>query len=390
MNSKDKLINVLMVTGVYYPEVNGAVLQCKRIISLLEKKVYFSVLTTTKHKNLVEESVVDGVDVFRSYIGNRSAKLLQIIKILQVFFTKKIDIVHLHGFSSRSALIVLIAKLFNKKIIVKMTSFAHDDAISIKGKGKWFFRIFSLADVYIGISPIFRETYLRSELDKNKYYHIPNGVNTNLFSPLTNVEEKNRLRSELGLPIDISLILVVGHFSVEKSANHVLDTWLKIQKESDNKSGIVFIGNTDKNNFEVDNDLVNLMHSKSRDFVEDKIFFVEKTNNIEQYYQAVDIYILPSSREGLPNALLEAMSCSLPVISTRLEGVTDWILNHKVNGMMYDYGDIDNLKMLLEDLLQDDNLCKYLGLNARKTIKDNFEISETTEKIYDIYKDCMC
>ncbi|MBT7555809.1 glycosyltransferase family 4 protein, partial [Candidatus Woesearchaeota archaeon] len=276
MNSKDKLINVLMVTGVYYPEVNGAVLQCKRIISLLEKKVYFSVLTTTKHKNLVEESVVDGVDVFRSYIGNRSAKLLQIIKILQVFFTKKIDIVHLHGFSSRSALIVLIAKLFNKKIIVKMTSFAHDDAISIKGKGKWFFRIFSLADVYIGISPIFRETYLRSELDKNKYYHIPNGVNTNLFSPLTNVEEKNRLRSELGLPIDISLILVVGHFSVEKSANHVLDTWLKIQKESDNKSGIVFIGNTDKNNFEVDNDLVNLMHSKSRDFVEDKIFFVEK------------------------------------------------------------------------------------------------------------------
>jgi len=88
--------------------------------------------------------------------------------------------------------------------------------------------------------------------------------------------------------------------------------------------------------------------------------------------------------------LLEAMSCSLPVISTRLEGVTDWILNHKVNGMMYDYGDIDNLKMLLEDLLQDDNLCKYLGLNARKTIKDNFEISTTTEKIYDIYKDCMC
>ena len=385
-----KKINILMVTGVYFPEVNGAVLQCKRIISLLKIKVNFIVLTTSRHKNLIDNDVVDGVDIFRSYSGNSGAKLLQIIKIFSVFFTKRFDIVHLHGFSSRSALIVLVSKLFNKKVIIKMTSFGHDDAISIKSKGRLFFYIFSLADFYIGVAPKFREMYSQSGLNKSEYYQVPNGVDTDLFSPLDGDEEKKRLRYELGLPVDLNLILVVGHFSVEKSANHVLDAWLKIHKESDNKSGIVFIGNTDKNNFEVDNDLVNLMHSKSRDFFEDKIFFVEKTNNIEQYYQAADVYILSSAREGLPNTLLEAMSCALPVISTRLEGVTDWVINHKVNGMMYDYGDIDNLKLLLENLLQDDNLCKCLGLNARKTIKDNFEISATTENIYDIYKDCMC
>ena len=383
----NKKLSVLMVTGVYYPEVNGATLQCMRVISTLKKDVNFSVLTTTKYKNIAKNNVIDGIDVYRHYIGNRLGKFSQLFGISWIFLTKKIDIVHLHGFSSRSALIVLISKIFNKKVIIKMTSFGHDDAISIQNKSRLFFLIYSLADTYIGVSPIFKEMYLKSELNERKYYQIPNGVDTNLFLPLANVKEKNELRSELGLPIDISLILVVGHFSIDKSANHVLDAWLRIQKESNNQSGIVFIGSTDSNSFEVDRNIVNLIHSKSKQFIGECVFFVEKTNHIEQYYQAADVYVLSSVREGLPNALLEAMSCALPVISTRLKGITDWVLNHNVNGMMYDYGDIDALGILLGSLLQDNNLCKHIGLNARTTIKDNFNILSTAEKIHKIYED---
>jgi len=376
-----------MVTGVYYPEVNGATLQCMRVISTLKKDVNFSVLTTTKYKNIAKNNVIDGIDVYRHYIGNRLGKFSQLFGISWIFLTKKIDIVHLHGFSSRSALIVLISKIFNKKVIIKMTSFGHDDAISIQNKSRLFFLIYSLADTYIGVSPIFKEMYLKSELNERKYYQIPNGVDTNLFLPLANVKEKNELRSELGLPIDISLILVVGHFSIDKSANHVLDAWLRIQKESNNQSGIVFIGSTNNNSFEVDRNIVNSIYSKSKQFIGERVFFVEKTNHIEQYYQAADVYVLSSVREGLPNALLEAMSCALPVISTRLKGITDWVLNHNVNGMMYDYGDIDALGILLGSLLQDNNLCKHIGLNARTTIKDNFNILSTAEKIHKIYED---
>ena len=385
--SKKKAINVLMVTGVYFPEVNGATLQCMRIISALKGCFGFSVLTTTIHKSLVRQNVVDGIDVFRSHIGNRGAKLLQTVDIFSVFLTRRFDIVHLHGFSSRSALIVLISKLFNKKIIIKMTSFGHDDAISIKNKSRLFFYIFSMADSYIGVSPIFREMYLKSELDKRKYYQVPNGVDTNLFAPLSNFKKKNELRSELGLPIDISLILVVGHFSIEKSANHVLEAWLKIKQKLNTKLGIVFIGSTDAKNFEVDDNLVKSIHFRYEQFIGEEVFFVEKTNHIEQYYQVADVYALSSAREGMPNTLLEAMSCALPVISTRLKGITDWVLNHNVNGMMYDYGDIDALGILLENLLQDNNLCKRIGSNARTTIKDNFNILSTAEKINKIYED---
>ncbi len=308
--SKKNIRNVLMVTGVYYPEVNGATLQCMRVISTLKKDVNFSVLTTTKDKNIAKNNVIDGIDVYRHYIGNRLGKFSQLFGISWIFFTKKIDIVHLHGFSSRSALIVLISKIFNKKVIIKMTSYGHDDVISIANKNRLFFYIFSLANAYIGVSPIFKKMYYHTGMDRNKYYQISNGVDTGLFKPLGDNEESN-----------IQLILIVGHFSIEKSANHVLDALIKLQKEISNKLGVVFIGSTNDHDFEVDKDLVDLMFSKSKE-VRGKVFFVESTSNIEKYYQAVDMYVLPSAREGLPNALLEAMSCSLPVLSTRLTGIT--------------------------------------------------------------------
>ena len=381
-----KNINVLMVTGVYFPEVNGAVLQCKRIVSSLKNKITFSVLTTTRYKKLADQNIVDGVNVFRPYAGNYIFRLLQVIKIFQVFLTRKIDIVHLHGFSSRSALILLISKLFNKKVIVKMTSFGHDDAASVKGKGRLFFYIFSLADMYIGVSPIFKSMYLTAALNKNKYHQIPNGVETNLFKPLDN-SSKKKLRAELGLPIDMKLVLVVGHFSIEKSMNHVLDAWLNIQESTVIKSGVVFIGSTNNHNFEVDGNTVNSMHAKSKPFIGKKVFFIEGVSNIEQYYQSSDIYVLSSSREGLPNTLLEAMSCALPVVSTRLPGITDWVVDHQDNGIMYDHGDIDALECVLKNLLENDNFGQKLGVNARATIKSNFDISSTVNKIHNIYED---
>jgi len=385
MNNK-KNINVLMVTGVYFPEINGAVLQCKRIVSSLKNKINFSVLTTTRYKKLTDQNIVDGVNVFRPYAGNHISRLLQVIKIFQVFLTRKIDIVHLHGFSSRSALILLISRLFNKKVIVKMTSFGHDDAVSVKDKGRIFFFIFSLADMYIGVSPIFKSMYLKVALNENKYHQIPNGVEANLFKPLDN-SSKKKLRAELGLPIDMKLVLVIGHFSIEKSMNHVLDAWLNIQESAVIKSGVVFIGSTDNHNFEVDENTVNSMYAKSKPFIGKKVFFIEGVSNIEQYYQSSDIYVLSSSREGLPNTLLEAMSCALPVVSTRLPGITDWVVDHQDNGIMYDHGDIDALECVLKNLLENDNFGQKLGVNARATIKSNFDISSTVNKIHNIYED---
>jgi len=92
LNQSDRATNpnVVMITGVYFPEINGATLQCMKVISLLKREVDFKVITTTKYSNLVDYKVVDEVDIFRFYTGNYFSKFLQVIKIFLVFFTKKI------------------------------------------------------------------------------------------------------------------------------------------------------------------------------------------------------------------------------------------------------------------------------------------------------------
>ena len=141
----------------------------------------------------------------------------------------------------------------------------------------------------------------------------------------------------------------------------------------------------DKNNFEVETEVVNTIRSQSKQFINNKVFFLEKTDRIEEYYQAADIYVLPSMREGLPNTLLEAMSCAVPVISTRLIGITDWIIDNNVDGFLYEPGDIDGLYLLLEKLLSDVPLRNNIGFNARKTIQSRFDISITAMQIYKLY-----
>ena len=75
----------------------------------------------------------------------------------------------------------------------------------------------------------------------------------------------------------------------------------------------------------------------------DRTFFVETTRTIEKYYRAVDMYVLPSIREGLPIALLEAMSSALPCVASRLPGSTDTLIEHDVSGLLVAPDDVEGL-----------------------------------------------
>jgi glycosyltransferase involved in cell wall biosynthesis len=72
------------------------------------------------------------------------------------------------------------------------------------------------------------------------------------------------------------------------------------------------------------------------------VFFVEPTRAIE-VFQTVDLYVLPSVREGLPLALPEAMSSRLPCIATRLPGSTEVLIEHGVNEVLVEPDDANAL-----------------------------------------------
>ena len=387
-----KPYNVLMVTGVYHPEINGASNQCRQVVNTLKNKVGFKVLTTTRNPNLSSRCKVDGIDVFRILLrnGNMWDYCRAICRFATFFFPqrKNFQIVHLHGFSRKSVLLTFLSRIFHKKIIVKMTLIEHDDPFSMRNRGFLLNYFFTKANAYIAISPELGNLYYRSKIPANRLRKIPNGVDTNRFRPVSN-REKALSRDQLRLPRNMKLILFVGHFSRQKSPDILVKAWKQYLSEKFLDSGIVFIGSTNPDHFEVDADLVYKVQDKLKPYIKKRIFFIERTNEIEIYFRAVDIFVLPSLREGLPNALLEAMACGLPVVASRIDRVTDWIIADGVNGVLVEPNIMDDLGRVMSRLLNDNILAESLGKEARKTILKRFTIGSVGEKYDKLYRELI-
>lgn len=102
-------------------------------------------------------------------------------------------------------------------------------------------------------------------------------------------------------------------------------------------------------------------------------------------YSAATIFVLPSHAEGMPMALLEAMSWGLPVIATAVGGVPEMI-THEANGILVSPGDIEALAAAIARLMGDAPLRERLGGAARETIATRFSLNAAVERLLGIYR----
>ena len=103
------------------------------------------------------------------------------------------------------------------------------------------------------------------------------------------------------------------------------------------------------------------------------------------FYQALDAFLLPSLFEGLPMALLEAMFSRVPVLSSRLEGISAIMTNEK-EGLLASAGDVQDFSRQLNRLEASPELGRLLAANARSKALEQFSASVTAGRIEDIYR----
>jgi glycosyltransferase involved in cell wall biosynthesis len=96
------------------------------------------------------------------------------------------------------------------------------------------------------------------------------------------------------------------------------------------------------------------------------------------------IFMLPSYAEGMPMALLEAMSWRLPVIATPVGGIPQ-VVEHEVNGLLVNAGDVDGLAAAIARLLENQALRERVGAAARATVEIRFSLNEALAKLSGIY-----
>lgn len=115
-----------------------------------------------------------------------------------------------------------------------------------------------------------------------------------------------------------------------------------------------------------------------------KVFFIGRQKNIREILSIVDVFLLPSLKEGLPMALLEAMACGKAVIVSRV-GENENVVLDKINGILFKPGDLEALVDAMEFLVERGDMVKQFGRQARLTVEAHFSSKKMTRHYCDLY-----
>jgi glycosyltransferase involved in cell wall biosynthesis len=383
-------LGVLMVTGAYYPELSGGGLQARGVVHALKDRVDFMVLTTSIHPELPARSSDDGVPVYRIFvhIGRRTSEVLAAVKTIAFFMRgrHRFQIVNVHGFSRKSVLLHRLTRLLGKRFVLTLQTGGHDEPAAARALGHAAFAAYAGADLVISVSPALARAYVDGGLPEAKVRVVANAVDTDRFRPPL-PDERVAIRRELGLPLDTPIVLFVGYFSADKRPDVLYEAWSRIDAPV---STLVFVGATESRYKEVDPAIAEQIRRKvEANGQRQAVRFVAPTLAIEKYYRAADVYVLPSQREGLPIALLEAMSSGLACVATRLPGSTDSIIEDGTSGRLVDADDPNGYSDAIAALLRDRHLALRLGAAARARALARYSIRHTAEQWLAAYREVV-
>ena len=109
------------------------------------------------------------------------------------------------------------------------------------------------------------------------------------------------------------------------------------------------------------------------------------SHEVDDYYAAADIFVLPSQREGMSNALLEAMASGLAVISTTV-GAAEEMIEDGGRGLLVPPRDVEALRVALMRLLSNAELRKSCGEAAARYVEETFAIARVIDRIEAAYE----
>lgn len=297
--------------------------------------------------------------------------LVCIYKLRKLINKERIDIVHACGF--RADFVALFAGRSVKKII---TQRCHPNEI-VEKFPKFVQPIFS--GIYMSIIKKMDAIVACSKSIQNIFYDeysmdvecVQNGVNTDYFQP-ANAEKKQTLREELNLPQDKRIFLVLGSLRDRKNNSLIIDAVLKICNDS---FVVVFVGSGP------DNEKLRIKAGDDK-----HIMFAGSTKTPIKYLQACDILLSASLAEGLPNTVLEALSCGLPCILSDI-GPHKELINEQEGGALFKNNDVNSLTgEILKSLEWDLNASSTC---ARNIVLGKFDIRSLAAKYEEIYKKAL-
>ena len=381
--------SVLLVAGAYYPEISAAGLQSQAVARILRGRVRMSVLVTAVDASLPPTEAIDDVRVTRVRVDVRSgaskvnATLGMTGRLAALL--PSVDLVHVHGFSQKNVPVALMSKLLGKPSVLTLHTSGQDEPQAAAARGSLASWAFRSARLILPVSPNLVRRCEDAGIPSSRLRLTPNGIDLARFRPASSAERAT-LRREFGWRDDEPVIVFVGFFSRDKRPDLLFRAWTGVV-ERGLHAKLVYIGATASPYFEIDEALAQEIRNGADAIARhDDVVFVPPTHEMERYYRAADVFVLPSIREAHPVALLEAMACGLPCVASRIEGATDAVLEDGVNGRLVERDDEAGLVAALTDVLSNSDRARMLGHEARQTIETRYDIGQTAERWLEAYE----
>jgi glycosyltransferase involved in cell wall biosynthesis len=330
---------------------------------------------------------LDGVPVFRVGLTDRAGiagRYVGMLPVLVFLLSRRrlYDVILVTNLRILGAPSVLAAKLLSKPCILRTSTCGEADGQHLRSQAgdrrvlracvRAYLaarqRILRTADAFVAISGAIEDEYLAAAFPADKIVRIPNGVDTVRFSPV-GPEVTSSIRRTLQLPGDGTLFVYVGRLTTDKGVDTLIHAWKQVVHEHPD-AHLLLVG--------PGHGLPLSCESHVRAFVETHdltrtVTFAGPIDDVRAYLQCADIFVLPSRTEAFPNALIEAMACSLPVLASNVGGIPDAVVDG-CHGRLVPPGCEEDLSAAALELARDVEARQALGRSARVRVEEHFTL----------------
>ncbi|MDY6862825.1 MAG: glycosyltransferase [Thermodesulfobacteriota bacterium] len=362
-------------------------------LSLMEKNFSIFIVTPRVYKNKkINKKPSSGEKIYRFPYLSGNKLLIEYEKIpyfrmvtyfISGFFSciyaikkEKSVLIHAHWVIPTGLLAVLVNLFFRLPVIIHVRG-SDIHTFGRKNSFLSFLSRFTLKKAVLIVTPSQKLKKLLMEnfrVPQDKIKVIINGIDTKRFSPGDSPEES---KEKLGLPVNKRIILFVGGIVKIKGLDYMVSAAQKIVKTHKDLL-FVLVGKGEYQN-------------KLYDDIEKKgliPFFLlageKSTGEIPLWLNAAHIFLLPSLNEGMPNSVLEALSCKVPVVASNVGDIPLYVKNG-INGFLVSPENSEDIADKLALLLDDENVYNKIKGNS-SLITHDFDSKTKSKEIAEIYR----
>lgn len=376
-------------TDTYPPYINGVSTSISMLEYALKKKGHQVFIVTVNPENMTYKYGKNIIRIPGIPIGIYDYRLTGIYPLRAIKTIKKwnLDVIHSHTEFGIGTFARIIAKQLNIPLVHTYHTM-YEDYVHYITKGYFndtskkivehltkFYCDKTAKELIVPTKKaydLFKEKY---KVEKNVHI-IPTGIEIEKFyRENLDIKVLEKMKKELGIGKDDFVILYVGRLALEKNVDFLLDNHDYFVKKNKNVKLIMVGSGPDYDKY---------VKKVKKLRLESNIIFTGKVpyNNIKYYYNLGDVFVTASTTETQGLTLIEAMSASIPVVCINDESFNNTVI-HGLNGFLFN--NRKEYRKAIDDLLDDKNLSKRLGAQARISTSQ-YSSKYYAERVLDVYK----